>query len=86
MHDHGNQGNFFDRVDLKPSQADTINVNFGFTRSWFQTPNSFDAKTPLPGPGWWPIMRRPSPTPAEIVRPAFPRSALSNVAPSGARL
>ena len=44
MHDHGNQGNLFDRVDIKPSQADTINVNFGFTRSWFQTPNSFDAQ------------------------------------------
>ena len=44
MHDHGNQGNLFDRVDLKPSQADTINVNFGFTRSWFQTPNSFDGQ------------------------------------------
>jgi hypothetical protein len=44
MHDHGNEENFFDRVDLKPSQADSINVNFGFTRSWFQTPNSFDAQ------------------------------------------
>ena len=45
MHDHGNQGNVFDRVDIKPSQADTINVNLGFTRSWFQTPNSFDNQT-----------------------------------------
>ena len=44
MHDHGNEENFFDRVDLKPSQADSINVNFGFTRSWFQTPNSYDAQ------------------------------------------
>ena len=44
MHDHGNQGNLFDRVDFKPSQADTINLNFGYTRSWFQTPNSFDAQ------------------------------------------
>jgi Carboxypeptidase regulatory-like domain/TonB-dependent Receptor Plug Domain len=44
-HDHGNEENIFDRIDLKPSQADTINVNFGFTRSWFQTPNSFDAQT-----------------------------------------
>ena len=42
MHDHGNQGNLFDRVDFKPSQADTINFNFFYTRSWFQTPNSFD--------------------------------------------
>ena len=44
MHDKGNQGNFFDRVDYKPSQADTISLNFGFTRSWFQTPDSFDAE------------------------------------------
>jgi hypothetical protein len=44
MHDHGNEENFFDRVDLKPSSKDTINVNFGYTRSWFQTPNSFDAE------------------------------------------
>ena len=44
-HDHGNEENIFDRFDFKPSQADTINLNFGFTRSWFQTPNSFDAQT-----------------------------------------
>src|SRR6202050_2703751 len=44
MHDKGNQANFFDRVDYKPSQNDTISLNFGFTRSWFQTPNSFDAE------------------------------------------
>jgi hypothetical protein len=44
FHDHGNEGNFFDRVDFKPSQADSINVNLGFTRSWFQTPNSYDAQ------------------------------------------
>ena len=24
--------------------ADTINLNLGFTRSWFQTPNSYDAQ------------------------------------------
>ena len=42
MHDHGNQQNFFDRLDLKPSENDTISTNFGFTRSWFQTPNSYD--------------------------------------------
>ena len=44
-HDHGNEENIFDRVDLKPSDADSINLNFGFTRSWFQTPNSFDSQT-----------------------------------------
>ena len=44
LHDHGNQENIFDRVDYKPSAADTINVNLGFTRSWFQTPNSWDGQ------------------------------------------
>src|SRR5438477_755800 len=42
MHARGNQQNLFDRVDFKPSNADTMQLNFGFTRSWFQTPNSFD--------------------------------------------
>ncbi len=44
MHDKGNQESVFDRVDYKPSDADTINLNFFLTRSWFQTPNSFDAQ------------------------------------------
>ena len=44
MHDKGNEENVFDRFDFKPSQADTVNLNFQFTRSWFQTPNSYDAQ------------------------------------------
>jgi hypothetical protein len=44
MHDHGNEENFFDRLDFKTSQSDTISVNFGYSRSWFQTPNSYDAE------------------------------------------
>jgi hypothetical protein len=44
FHDHGNEENIFDRVDFKPAVADTINLNLGFTRSWFQTPNSYDAQ------------------------------------------
>ena len=42
MNDRGNQENVFDRVDYKFSSADSILVNLGFTRSWFQNPNSFD--------------------------------------------
>ena len=42
MHDAGNEENIFDRIDLKPSDADTLYVNFQFTRSWFQNPNSYD--------------------------------------------
>jgi Carboxypeptidase regulatory-like domain/TonB dependent receptor len=44
MHDKGNEENLFDRVDYKFSTADTLSVNFGYSRSWFQTPNSFDAE------------------------------------------
>jgi hypothetical protein len=42
MHDKGNEENFFDRVDFQPSDKDSIHLNLGFTRSWFQTPNSYD--------------------------------------------
>jgi hypothetical protein len=44
MHDRGNEENVFDRFDLKPSAKDSINLNFQFTRSWFQNPNSYDAQ------------------------------------------
>lgn len=44
MHDKGNEQNIFDRVDYQFSQADTLHLNLGFTRSWFQTPNTFDAQ------------------------------------------
>jgi hypothetical protein len=44
MHDHGNEENVFDRVDLNLSPANTLSLNLGFTRSWFQTPNSYDAQ------------------------------------------
>jgi len=42
MHDKGNEENLFDRVDYQLSAADSIHVNFGYSRSWFQNPNSFD--------------------------------------------
>jgi len=42
LHDKGNQENIFDRVDYQISQADGLHFNFGFTRSWFQNPNTFD--------------------------------------------
>src|SRR5262249_57602582 len=40
--ERGNQTNVFDRVDYQLSQADIIHGNFQYTRSWFQTPNTFD--------------------------------------------
>ena len=43
FHDKGNEENIFDRLDFKLSNADTLQLNFNFTRSWFQEPNSYDA-------------------------------------------
>jgi hypothetical protein len=45
MHARGNEENFFDRLDFQLSQPDSIHLNLGLTRSWFQTPNTFDAQT-----------------------------------------
>jgi hypothetical protein len=42
LHDKGNQENVFDRVDFQVSDKDTIHTGFGFTRSWFQNPNTWD--------------------------------------------
>ena len=42
IHAKGNQQNVFDRVDFQLSDSDSVHLNLGFTRSWFQTPNSFD--------------------------------------------
>jgi hypothetical protein len=44
MHDKGNEENIFDRLDFQLSKKDSLHLNLGFTRSWFQTPNSFDAE------------------------------------------
>jgi hypothetical protein len=45
FHDHGNEENIFDRLDFKFSDKDSVNLNLTATRSWFQTPNSYDAQT-----------------------------------------
>jgi hypothetical protein len=42
IHDKGNEENLFDRVDYQISQKDSLHGNFQYTRSWFQTPNTFD--------------------------------------------
>jgi hypothetical protein len=77
MHAKGNEDNIFDRADFKLSSADTLQLNLGFTRSWFQTPNSFDdlnvgATDPFGNP----------------VGPADQRSQIKtfNIAPSWTRL
>jgi hypothetical protein len=49
QHDKGNQENIFDRIDYQISQKDSVHLNLGYTRSWFQTPNSYDAENTT---GW----------------------------------
>jgi hypothetical protein len=93
MHDRGNQENIFDRVDFQISNEDSVHVNLSYTRSWFQTPNSYDSETAAPWSGLYGLL--PSvenyggvaPN-GEIVGSADQRSKIQtfNVAPSWTRL
>jgi hypothetical protein len=42
FHSKGNEENIFDRVDYTFTQADSLHLNLNYSRSWFQTPNSYD--------------------------------------------
>ncbi len=42
FHDKGNEENVFDRIDYSFSQADSVHLDLNYSRSWFQTPNSYD--------------------------------------------
>jgi hypothetical protein len=42
IHAKGNEENAFDRLDYQLTGKDSVQLNLGFTRSWFQNPNSFD--------------------------------------------
>ena len=44
FHDKGNEENIFDRVDYKFSEINSAQLNLQYTRSWFQTPNSYDSQ------------------------------------------
>jgi hypothetical protein len=41
FHDKGNEENVFDRVDYNFNPADSVHLDFNYSRSWFQTPNAF---------------------------------------------
>ena len=43
FHDKGNEENVFDRVDRNFTSKDSIHTNLNYSRSWFQTPNSYDS-------------------------------------------
>jgi hypothetical protein len=87
MHDKGNEENLFDRVDFQLSSADSIHLNFGFTRSWFQTPNTFDSQFATPWNGV--VVNNGGLDPnGNIVGPTDQRSQIKtfNIAPSWTRL
>ena len=42
FHDKGNELNVFDRIDRQVTSKDSLRLNLGISRSWFQTPNSYD--------------------------------------------
>jgi hypothetical protein len=42
IHDKGNEQNVFDRVDYNITSLDSIHLDMNYSRSWFQTPNSYD--------------------------------------------
>ncbi len=87
MHDKGNEENLFDRVDYQISGADSIHVNLAYTRSWFQTPNSFDAQNATAWNGVTVNNGGLDPN-GNVVGPADQRSQIKtlNIAPSWTRL
>jgi hypothetical protein len=42
FHDRGNEENFFDRIDYTIDPANSLHLNLNYSRSWFQTPNTYD--------------------------------------------
>ena len=42
MHDKGNSEGLFDRVDYQLAPGNTIHLDVEWTRSWFQTPQTYD--------------------------------------------
>jgi len=87
MHDKGNEENLFDRVDYQLTTADSIHVNFEYTRSWFQTPNTFDTQNATPWNGV--VVNNGGLDPrGNVVGAADQRSQIQtfNIAPSWTRL
>ena len=79
LHDKGNEENLFDRVDYQPSGANSLQLNFNYTRSWFQNPNTYDQQLHV---------GIPNPVTGGLLGPTDQRSQIRtiNVAPSWTRL
>jgi hypothetical protein len=83
VHSKGNEENVFDRIDYQLSPADSIHLNLGFTRSWFQTPNSFDTQDATSWAGSGGLDPN-----GNVVGPADQRAKIQtiNIAPSWTRV
>ncbi len=44
LHARGNSSSLFNRIDFQPRSTDLLHLNFGLSRSWFQTPDSYDTE------------------------------------------
>ena len=86
-HDKGNEENIFDRVDYQLSTKDSIHLNLGFSRSWFQTPNSYDSQNATPWNGVSVSNNGLGPN-GILVGPADQRSKIDtfNIAPTWTRV
>jgi hypothetical protein len=42
FHDKGNEQNVFDRIDRTLTPVDSVHLDLNYSRSWFQTPNTYD--------------------------------------------
>jgi hypothetical protein len=86
VHDKGNEENFFDRVDWQISNANSVKLNGGYTRSWFQSPNSYDQQYATQ----WPMNGQGVPVGpnGQPVGPADQRAEIQtmNIAPSYTRI
>ncbi len=87
MHAKGNEENIFDRLDFQLSNADSLHLNLGFTRSWFQTPNSFDQQNATAWNGLVASNNGLDPN-GNVVGPTDQRAQITtfNIAPSWTRL
>jgi Carboxypeptidase regulatory-like domain/TonB-dependent Receptor Plug Domain len=87
FHDKGNEENVFDRLDYQLSTADSFHLNFQYTRSWFQTPNSYDSEFATPWNGI--VVDNGGLDPlGNVVGPTDQRSQIQtyNIAPTWTRL
>ena len=43
FHAKGNEENVFDRIDRQFTEKDSVHLDLNYSRSWFQTPNTYDS-------------------------------------------